>query len=54
MAGDALTLWKMYRSTNDEYYLNLLIEYNDDDIINLKKVADYCVEKLRRQLRIND
>ena len=52
--GDALTLWKMYRSTNDEYYLNLLIEYNDDDIINLKKVADYCVEKLRRQLRIND
>ena len=52
--GDVLTLWKMYRSTNDEYYLNLLIEYNDDDIINLKKVADYCVEKLRRQLRIND
>lgn len=52
--GDPLTLWKMYRSTNDEYYLNLLIGYNDDDIINLKKVADYCVEKLRRQLRIND
>ena len=52
--GDALTLWKMYRATGDDYYLKLLIEYNEEDIVNLKKVADYCVEKLRRQLRIND
>lgn len=52
--GDALTLWRMYRATNDDYYLKLLVEYNEEDIINLKKVADYCVEKLRRQLRIND
>ena len=48
--GDALTLWRMYRVTNDEYYLKLLIEYNEEDIINLKKIAEYCVEKLRNKL----
>ncbi len=24
--GDALTLWRMYRATGDDYYLNLLVE----------------------------
>ena len=35
--GDALTLWKTYRATGNDYYLNLLVEYNEEDIINLKK-----------------
>ncbi len=48
--GDALTLWKMHRATGDDYYLKLLIEYNEEDIINLKKIADYCVERLREKL----
>ncbi len=47
--GDALTLWKMYRATGDDYYLKLLVEYNEEDIINLKKIADYCVGKLKKQ-----
>ena len=47
--GDALALWKMYRATGDDYYLKLLVEYNEEDIINLKTIADYCVEKLRPQ-----
>jgi uncharacterized protein len=45
--GDALTLWKMYRATGNDYYLKLLIEYNEEDIINLKKIADHCVGKLK-------
>jgi len=45
--GDVLRLWRMYKATGDEYYLNLLIEYNEDDVINLKKVAEYCVEKMK-------
>ncbi len=44
--GDPYTLWKMWRATGDDYYLNLLIEYNEEDIINLKKIADYCYQKL--------
>lgn len=48
--GDALTLWKMYRATGDDYYLNLLVEYNEYDIINLKAVAEHCVKKLKENL----
>ena len=48
--GDALTLWRMYRATGDDYYLNLLVEYNEYDIINLKIVAEHCVNKMKENL----
>ena len=48
--GDAITLWKMYKATGDEHYLNLLVEYNEEDIINLKKIAEHCVGRLRETL----
>lgn len=48
--GDALTLWRMYRATGDEHYLNLLVEYNEYDIINLKTVAEHCVKKMKENL----
>ncbi|MBI2649883.1 ribonuclease H-like domain-containing protein, partial [Candidatus Woesearchaeota archaeon] len=48
--GDALTLWRMYRATGDDYYLNLLVEYNEYDIINLKIVAEHCVKKMKEQV----
>ncbi len=47
--GDAITLWKMYRATGDEHYLRLLVEYNEEDVINLKIIADYVVEKLKER-----
>ena len=48
--GDALTLWRMYRATGDDYYLNLLVEYNEYDIINLKIVAEHCVKKMKEKV----
>jgi len=48
--GDALALWRMYRATGDEYYLNLLVEYNEYDLINLKIVAEHCVKKLKEKM----
>ncbi len=48
--GDALTLWRMYRATGDDYYLNLLVEYNEYDIINLKIVAEHCVKKMKGRI----
>ena len=51
--GDALTLWRMYRATGDEYYLNLLVEYNEYDIINLKIVAEHCVKKMKEKVLSN-
>ena len=51
--GDALTLWKMYRATRDEHYINLLVEYNEFDIINLKIVAEKCVRMMKEKILLN-
>ncbi len=48
--GDALLLWKMFRVTGDDYYLKLLVEYNEEDVFNLKKIADYVYGKLKWQI----
>lgn len=48
--GDALTLWRIYRATGDDYYLNLLVEYNEYDVINLKIVAEHCVKKMKEMM----
>ena len=47
--GDAATLWRMHRATGDEYYLRLLVEYNEEDVINLKTIAEHVVEKLKEK-----
>src|SRR3989344_3053724 len=38
--GDMVTLWRMYKATGNERYINLLVEYNEEDIINLKTIAN--------------
>jgi len=48
--GDPFLLWKMFRATGDDYYLRLLVEYNEEDVFNLKKIADYVCEKLKNRL----
>ena len=49
--GDAAQLWRMHRGSGDDYYLKLLVEYNEEDIINLKKIANYVYEKLKSRYR---
>ena len=48
--GDAIKLWRTYLATGDEYYLKLLIEYNEEDIINLKQIANIVCGKLKKSL----
>jgi uncharacterized protein YprB with RNaseH-like and TPR domain len=38
--GDPITLWRTFLATGDAYYLELLVEYNQEDAINLKSIAD--------------
>ena len=52
--GDVLKLWHMYKGSGDKYYLNLLVEYNEEDIINLKKIAEYVIQKLISLTRVFD
>jgi len=44
--ADAAKLWDIFIATGDEYYLDLLIKYNEEDIINLKPIADFAVKEL--------
>ncbi|MDP7116283.1 MAG: ribonuclease H-like domain-containing protein [Candidatus Woesearchaeota archaeon] len=46
--GDVLRLWKMYKVTGDEHYLELLVEYNEEDCVNLKKIAEVVVGRLKK------
>lgn len=40
MSGqDALHLWDLYRASGEEAYLNKLLAYNEEDIVNLQTVA---------------
>jgi uncharacterized protein len=49
--GDPLTLWKMYKASGDRYYLELLVEYNEEDVINLQQIADLVVRKLEQETK---
>lgn len=39
-------LWKAWKASGDSKYIETLIEYNEYDTVNLKKIADYCYRML--------
>ncbi len=47
--ADALKLWSAYRQTGNKQYLDLLLEYNAEDIINLKPLAEIIYSRLEAQ-----
>lgn len=49
--GDPLRLWKMFRATGDDYYLKLLVEYNDEDVVNLQTIANRVTRRLAEQIK---
>ncbi|MBD3313373.1 hypothetical protein GF345_02940 [Candidatus Woesearchaeota archaeon] len=50
---DAANLWRVFKATGDDYYLDLLIKYNEEDIINLKPIADFAARGLWKRIRGN-
>ncbi len=46
---DAVLLWNLYRSTGNREYLSKLISYNEEDIINLKTIAEFVYKELKRR-----
>ncbi len=48
--GDVYLLWRKYLATGDDEFLNILIEYNEQDVVNLKPIADHVCEKLAASL----
>lgn len=47
----AVLLWDQYIKTNDDRYLELLVEYNTQDIVNLKPLAMYAIPRLWKKVR---
>ncbi len=50
---DAVYLWQMWQSTRKKEYLDKLVMYNEEDIINLKPLADYAISRLWERTRAN-
>ena len=48
---NAVELWKMWKVTGEERYIKLLLQYNDEDCYNLKRIAEYSIPKLWNQIR---
>jgi uncharacterized protein len=49
--NNAVELWKCWKATGEEKFLELLIKYNEEDIVNLKQVADYAIPRLWEKVR---
>jgi uncharacterized protein len=52
--GDPLKLWKTFLATGDKYYIELLVEYNQEDTINLKTIADKTYNLLCQKINPKD
>ena len=47
--ADALTLWHQYRRTGNEQFRDILLEYNAEDVINLRPLAKTIYDRLRAE-----
>ena len=48
---DAVYLWEMWKSTGDREYLNKLVMYNEEDILNLRPLAEKAIPRLWANIR---
>ncbi len=48
---DAVYLWQMWKSTGDRDYLEKLVMYNEEDILNLRPLAERVVPLLWKKTR---
>lgn len=46
VGADAPVLWDWWHATGDKYYLELLVKYNEEDIINLEPIAKKTIKQL--------
>ncbi len=43
---DAAALWRCWKATGDRDFLDMLVTYNEEDIINLKPIAEVAIKRL--------
>ncbi|MBW3015427.1 ribonuclease H-like domain-containing protein [Candidatus Woesearchaeota archaeon] len=47
LKGSPVDLWRAYHASGDKEYLDLLVQYNEEDIMNLKPLMEYCYKKMK-------
>ncbi|MFQ5621007.1 MAG: ribonuclease H-like domain-containing protein [Candidatus Nanoarchaeia archaeon] len=47
--GDAALLWRKYKATGNRRFMELLVQYNEEDIINLEPLAKQAISQLWNQ-----
>ena len=47
----AVDAWKMWTVTGEKTYLDLLLQYNEEDVVNLKQLADQSIVQLWEKVR---
>ena len=52
--GDAALLWRMYKATGNEKYLQVLVQYNEEDIVNLERLAKQTIPELWKKVRYRE
>ena len=48
--GNPVNLWRSFHASGDREYLDLLIEYNREDVENLKQIMEYVYKKMKEKL----
>ncbi len=48
--GNPVELWKAFHASGDREYLELLVDYNKEDIENLKGVMNFVYKKMREKV----
>lgn len=48
--GNPVDLWKAFHASGDREYLQLLVDYNTEDIENLKGIMDYVYKRMREKV----
>ena len=49
--NDAVYLWQQFKATGNKKYLNLLVQYNEEDIVNLEPLAKKVIPDLWNAIR---
>lgn len=47
--GNPIDLWRTFKASGDQEYLELLLAYNREDVENLKGICDYAYGVLKRK-----
>jgi len=48
--ADSVYLWNNWQSLKKKEYLDLLIKYNEEDIVNLKPLAEFAVKEMKSRI----